>query len=126
MWDSEGTSRIAGGLKMDFDNDRLLLARATLSDLLESLRLTHFGSNPVLFLTRLEAIRETAKIQRFDAVAEIAGSFESAMQRVICRGGADSVIESYIEILREAIGCNILDAVIAESLLASIAIRLRA
>lgn len=111
---------------MDFDSDRLLLARATLSDLLESLRLTHFGSNPVLFLTRLEAIRETAKIQRFDAVADIAASFESAMQRVISRGGADSVVESYTEILREAIGCNILDAVIAESLLASVAIRLRA
>ncbi|NJM50743.1 MAG: hypothetical protein HC843_07580 [Sphingomonadales bacterium] len=111
---------------MDFDNDRLLLARATLSDLVEALRLTHFDNSPVLFLTRLEAIRETAKIQRFDAVAEIAASFEDAMQRVIRRGGAESVIESYLEILREAIGCSNLDAVIAESLLASVAIRLRA
>ena len=111
---------------MDFDQDRLLLARAGLSDLVEALRLTHFGSNPVLFLTRLESIRETAKAHRFEAVAEIAASFEAAMQRVISGGGADAVIENYVSILREAIGCKNLDGAIAESLLASVAIRLRA
>ena len=111
---------------MDFDQDRLLLARAGLSDLVEELRLTHFSSAPVLFLTRLEAIRETAKTHRFDAVAEIAAAFEDAMQRVLHGGGADSVIENYIQILREAIGCSHLDAAIAESLLASVAVRLRA
>ena len=111
---------------MDFDHDRLLLARAELSDLVEALRLTHFGGAPVLFLTRLEAVRETAKKHRFEAVADIASAFEDAMQRVIGRGGAESVIGNYTGILREAIGCNHLDPAIAESLLASVAIRLRA
>ena len=111
---------------MDFESDRLLLVRAELSDLVEALRLTHFGSNAVLFLTRLEAVRETAKRHRFEAVAEIASAFEDAMQRVISKGGAESVIESYSEILREAVGCSHLDTAIAESMLASVPIRLRA
>ncbi len=110
---------------MEYDNDHLLLARARLSDHLDALALTHFGGNPLLFLTRLESIRETAKIHKFYAVAEIAAAFENAMQRVIESGGADQVIENYTEILREAIGCKILDAAIAESMLASVAMRLR-
>lgn len=84
---------------MEYDNDHLLLARARHSDHLDALALTHFGGNPLLFLTRLESIRES--------------------------GGADQVIENYTEILREAIGCKILDAAIAESMLASVAMRLR-
>lgn len=121
---------------MDFDRDRLLLARAILSDLVETLRLTHFASNPVLFLTRLEAIRETAKAQRFGVAAEIAASFEDAMQPVIAGGGGancwgQNVIENYTEILRDAIGCDradgaVSEAMLAESMLASVAIRLRA
>lgn len=110
---------------MEFDNDHLLLARARLSDLLDMLELTHFGSNPVLFLTRLESIRETAKIHQFHAVAEIAATFEDTLQRVMEYGGAQGVIDNYTGILREAIGCKMLDAVIAESLLASVAMRLR-
>lgn len=110
---------------MDFDNDRLLLARAELSDLVESLRLTSFDTSPVLFLTRLETIRETAKAHRFIALAEIASAFEIAMQRVICRGGSESVISSFTEIMRDAIGCAQLSGHIAESMLASVAVRLR-
>lgn len=110
---------------MDFDSDRLLLARARLSDLLDALQLTHFGSNPVLFFTRLESIREAAKIHQFHAAAKIAAAFEDAMQRAMEKGGTDTVIGNYTQILRDAIGCKNLDAVIAESMLASVAIRLR-
>lgn len=110
---------------MDFDNDRLLLARAELFDLVESLRLTSFDSSPILFLTRLEAIRETAKAHRFTTLAEIASAFELAMQRVIVSGGGESVISSFTEIMREAVGCAQLGGAIAQSLLASVAVRLR-
>jgi hypothetical protein len=112
---------------MDFDQDRMLLARAELSDLAEALRLTHFNSNPVLFLTRLEAIRETSKKYRFESVAEIASAYEDAMQRAISRSSScEAVIGGYNEIMSDAIGCERLDSAVAQSLLAMMSVRLRA
>ena len=111
---------------MNYDNDRYLLVRAELSDLLDALRLTSFDSNPVQFLMRLEAIRHKAAEQRFTAVAEIAAVFEAAMQRVIISGGADSVVHNFTDILEDAIGCAQLGADVAHGLLASVAMRLRA
>ena len=108
---------------MDFDHDRHLLIRAELSDLLESLRLTHFGSSPLQILIRLEAIRHTATVHQFVAVAKIASMFEVSMQRVIESGGADSVIGSFTSILDDAIGCSQLSPSMTQSLLASVAVR---
>jgi hypothetical protein len=110
---------------MDFDQDRLLLARAQLSDLLDILRITSFDSSPVQFLMRLDAVRMTAIDHRFEAVAEIASHFEESMQRVIGSGHSDIIVRNYTEILDEAIGCGMLGAEIAQSLLASVAQRIR-
>lgn len=109
---------------MDMDHDRQMLIRAELSDLLESLRLTSFDTNPLQFLVRLEAIRQTAIAHHFSAVAEIAGVFEASMSRVIEHGGADSVVNSFTGILSDAIGCQQLSPSVTQSLLASIAVRL--
>jgi hypothetical protein len=114
------------GFVMDYNNDRNLMVRAQLGDLLDALCLTSFNANPVQFLMRLEAIRETAARNRFTAVAEIAAVFEAAMQRVIKSGGADSVIRNFTEILGDAIGCAQLGAHVAHGLLANVAMRLRA
>ncbi len=111
---------------MDYDNSRNLLVRAELSDLLDTLRLTSFDTNPVQFLMRLEAIRHTAFENGFTAVAEIAAVFEAAMQRVITSGGCDSVVRNFTEILDDAIGCTQLGAHVAQGLLANVAMRLRA
>lgn len=110
---------------MDFDSDRLLLARAQLSDLLEILRLTHFDSNPVMFLMRLDAIRHNAAEHRFTGVAEIVSHYEEALRRVECQRGTETIIRYYDEILEEAIGCSHLGPEIAQSLLASVAMRLQ-
>jgi hypothetical protein len=110
---------------MDFDQDRLLLARAQLSDLLSVLRITNFDSNPVQFLMRLDAVRHTAMDHRFEAVAEIASHFEEAMQRVLGSGKSEMVVRNYTEILDEAIGCGAMGVEIAQGLLASVAQRLR-
>jgi hypothetical protein len=109
---------------MDMDHDRTMLVRAELSDLLEALRLTSFESNPMQFLVRLEAIRQTAIAHHFAAVAEIASVFEATMQRVIDHGGADSVVHGFSDILGDAIGCSQLSPAVTQSLLASVAIRL--
>jgi hypothetical protein len=111
---------------MDYDNDRLLLARAQLGELFDELRLTSFDSSPLQFLMRLDAIRQTAAQHRFESVAEIASHFEEAMQRVIASGGNEAVVRNYSEILEEAIGCSRIGADVAVSLLASVAMRLRA
>lgn len=109
---------------MDIDYDRQMLIRAELSDLLETLRLTHFDSSPLQFLVRLEAIRQTAVAHKFVAVAEIASMFEASMQRVIEYGGADSVVSSFTGILDDAIGCSQLSPSVTQALLASVAVRL--
>ena len=112
------------GIAMEFDHDRQMLIRAELSDLLEALRLTTFDTNPLQFLVRLEAIRQTAIAYQFVAVAEIASMFEASMQKVIEFGGADSVITSFTGILEDAIGCQQLIPAVTQSLLASVAVRL--
>lgn len=109
---------------MDMDHDRQMLIRAELSDLLESLRLTSFDTNPLQFLVRLEAIRQTAIAHHFSAVAEIASVFEASMSRVIEHGGADSVVSNFTGILDDAIGCQQLSSSVTQSLLASVAVRL--
>ncbi len=110
---------------MDYDTERLLLVRAQLSDQLDVLSVTSFDSNPLQFLTRLDAIRYTAAQNRFEAVAEIAAHFEEAMQRVTQRGGCDTVVREFTEIMDEAIGCRELGAHVAQTLLASVSMRLR-
>ena len=109
---------------MEMDHDRMTMVRAELCDLLDALQLTSFDANPIQFLVRLEAIRQSAIAHQFTAVAEIAGVFEASMQRVIHRGGADSVISSFSDILSDAIGCSQLSPAVTQSLLASVAIRL--
>lgn len=109
---------------MDMDYDRLMLVRAELSDLLDALRLTSFETNPLQFLVRLEAIRQTAIAHHFAAVAEIASVFEASMERVMQSGGADSVIPGFSDILGDAIGCSQLSPAVTQSLLASVAVRL--
>jgi hypothetical protein len=111
---------------MDFDQDRLLLARAQISDLLDVLRFTNFDTNPVQFFMRLDAVRHTAMDHRFEAVAEIALHFEEAMQRSLAHGGSAMVAQYYSEILDESVGCGQMGAEIAQSLLASVALRLGA
>ncbi len=111
---------------MDFDQDRLLLARAQISDLLDALRLTNFDTNPVQFFMRLDAIRHTAISHRFDAVAEIAMHFEEAMQRSLNGAGSAIVAQYYTDILDESVGCGNMGGEIAQSLLASVALRLGA
>ncbi|MEP7351012.1 MAG: hypothetical protein ABI668_13825 [Sphingorhabdus sp.] len=109
---------------MEMDHDRLLLIRAELSALLDALQLTSFDANPLQFLVRLEAIRHTAVEHHFATVAEVAGVFEAAIQRVINGGGAESVISGFTGILSDAIGCSQLSPAVTQSLLASVAIRL--
>jgi hypothetical protein len=129
--DTAGWGRFIRGKQMDFDQDRLLLARAQISDLLDALRLTNFDTNPVQFFMRLDAIRHTAISHRFEAVAEIALHFEEAMQRSLHRssqsgGGSAIVAQYYTDILDESVGCGNVGAEIAQSLLASVALRLGA
>lgn len=109
---------------MEMDHDRTMLIRAELCDLLDALKLTSFDTNPLQFLVRLEAIRQTAVAHHFSAVAEIASVFEASMERVMQSGGGDSVISSFNGILGDAIGCTQLSPAVTQSLLASVAIRL--
>lgn len=112
------------GFAMQLDDDRQMLIRAELSDLLDALTLTNFDSSPLQFLVRLEAVRQAAIAHNFTAVAEIASMFEASMQRVIEFGGADSVIGSFTGILDDAIGCSQLSPSMTQALLASVAVRL--
>jgi hypothetical protein len=109
---------------MKYDHDQLLLVRAELYELCEALRLTAFDANPLQFLLRLEHIRATAARHGFTAVAQIASTFEAALQRVQGRGRGQAVVEGFEAILDDAIGIAHLHPQASEALLASVAIRL--
>jgi hypothetical protein len=108
---------------MQHDLDNLLLIRAELGDLVETLRLTAYEANPLQFLLRLENIREISARHGLSAVAEIAATFEAALQRFGI-GGSATVVDSFLNILSDAIGVVHLHPGASEAMLASIAIRL--
>ena len=103
---------------MQINHDRFLMVRAELYDLCDTLRQTDFDASPMQFLLRLEQIRATAAHHGLTAIAEIASTYEAAMQRV------QAVTEGFGEILRDAIGVAHLHPQASEALLASVAIRL--
>jgi hypothetical protein len=113
---------------MKQDHDRFLMVRAELYDLCDALRLTDFDASPMQYLLRLEQIRATAAFHGLTAIAEIASTFEAALQRIgnrrIKRERGDAVIDGFSEILRDAIGIADLHPKASEALLASVAIRL--
>jgi hypothetical protein len=113
-----------GRRQMHINHDRFLMIRAELYDLCDALRLTDFDASPVQFLLRLEQIRSTAAYHGLTAIAEIASTYEAALQRVQGHGRAMTVTDSFGEILRDAIGIAHVQPTASEALLASVAIRL--
>ena len=108
---------------MNLDHDQFLLARAQLSDIFDSLVMTSFDSNPMQFLIRLDNIRSTAVAHDFTAVAEIAAAFEAALHNAMQNGSAKSEVDSFLNILKDAIACSSHHDEMIQSLLASVAIR---
>lgn len=114
---------------MQINHDRFLMVRAELYDLCDALRLTDFDASPMQFLLRLEQIRATASHHGLTAIAEIASTYEAALQRVQGQrvqghGRGQAVTDSFGEILRDAIGVAHVHPQASEALLASVAIRL--
>jgi hypothetical protein len=113
-----------GQTDMRYDHDQLILVRAELGELVEALRLTAYEANPLQFLMRLENIRETSARHGLTALAEIAATFEAALQRFGSKG-SHAVTESFLGIMSDAIGVAHLHPAASEALLASVAVRLR-
>lgn len=109
---------------MNLDHDQFLLARAQLSDIYDALKITSFDSNPVQFLLRLDNMRTTAMAHDFVAVAEIASAFEAALHNAMKQGDSRAVVDNFLNILQDAIGCSSHNSDIVQSLLASVAIRI--
>ncbi len=109
---------------MKYDHDQSLLIKAQLGDLLDTLRTTLYDANPVQFLLRLELLREQAARQGLGAIAEIAATFEAALQHAGQRGGSTIVSDNFIAILDDAIGVSDVHPNASEALLASVALRL--
>jgi hypothetical protein len=107
---------------MKYDHDQFLMVRAELCDLCDALRMTDFDASPVQFLLRLEQIRATASFHGLTAIAEIASTFETALQRA--RGSGAKVVDGFLAILDDAIGVAHVHPTASEALLASVAIRL--
>lgn len=109
---------------MKFDHDQRLMVRTELFELCDALRLTDFDASPMQFLLRLEQIRATATRHKLTAVAEIAATFESALQRAQGHGRCQAVTDAFGTILLDAIGISHEQPQASEALLASVAIRL--
>jgi hypothetical protein len=109
---------------MHINNDRFLMVRAELYDLCDALRLTEFDASPMQFLLRLEQIRATAAHHGLTAIAEIASTYEAALQRAQGHGRSAAITDGFGAILQDAIGIAHVQPTASEALLASVAIRL--
>lgn len=107
---------------MQYDHDQLLLIRAQLGELVEALRLTAYDASPIQYLLRLEQVRDTASRHGLSAIAEIAATFEAALQRFGDKG-SPAVADSFLSILADAIGVAHLHPAASEAMLASVAVR---
>jgi hypothetical protein len=122
LWLAQGPT---GAKVMNYDHDQNMLIRARLLDLLDALRMTMFEANPLQFLLRLEQIRDYSARHGLGAVAEIAATFETALQKLGTNGGGVTVIDNFTAILQDAIGVAHSHPSASEAMLASVAIRLR-
>ena len=105
---------------MAIESDALLSVRAELCDRIDALAEQVLRIRSGQIAHAVDEIRRTAREYGLDAVADMAHSLESAM------AGADGAVtvRSYLDAMREMIGCEALAPDAAQAWLASINQRL--
>ena len=107
---------------MRWDDDGMMVVRADLSDRLDALQRAAARLTVRDLVQGIGAIRTTASAYGLAPVVSLADAFERAV-RAEPRGCPASL---YLDRLRDAIGCEPLDARASEALLASVSVRLGA
>ena len=101
--------------------DGMLVVRSDLCERLDALEARLDRTSVRDLLSGIEAIRTLASAYGLEAVAILAGALERAV-RAEPRGCPAGL---YLDRLRDAVGCERLDAKASEALLASVSIRLQ-
>jgi hypothetical protein len=106
---------------MGMNQDALLTVRAQLCDRIDRIA-EHVGRTPSGRLAQeIDDIRRQARDYGLAAVADLAHGLESALAR---SEGAITVLP-YLELMRDAVGCDPLDAQASQTFLAMVNQRLR-
>lgn len=106
------------------DHDQNLLVQAEMLSLLEGIPSTLVEKHPVQFLMHLDQIRQKADQHRLSALHDLSCALESALQQALQTGSGVVVAESYLAVMRDALSCGPVEGERAETLMASVALRL--
>lgn len=106
------------------NHDQNLFVQAEMLNLLDDLPAELAGQHPLQFLMRLDHIRQKATQHRLFALRDLSSVLETSLQPVIYNGGATTIARSYLEAMRAALDCGEITPVMAEALMANVALRL--
>lgn len=103
---------------MGLDNQALLQVKAGLCERIDAIAAGLDRSHTIL-CDQIDQVRRIAQEHGLAPVAQLARAAETALARGECR----SVVRSYVEAMREAVGCDRLDSAAGEAFLAAISVR---
>jgi hypothetical protein len=106
------------------DHDQNLFVQAEMQALLDNLSAELVARHPVQFLMHLDHVRQKAIQHQLSALHDLSCAFEAALQPVIAKGGAITVVRSYLEAMRATLDCHEIDGSMTEALMANVALRL--
>ncbi|QTD54790.1 hypothetical protein [Parasphingorhabdus cellanae] len=106
------------------DHDQNLLVQAEMLALLDGMPSSLVEKHPVQFLMHLDQVRQKAVQHHLTALHDLSCACESALQQALQSGTGVLVADSYLAAMREALKCGPITGVMAEALLANVALRL--
>jgi len=106
------------------DHDQNLLVQAEMTSLLEGIPPELVEEHPIQFLLHLDHIRQKAAQHHLDALHDLSCAFESALQQALQNGSGLVTAQSYLDAMRDSLGCGPMDPAMTEALMANVALRL--
>lgn len=92
--------------------------------LLEGIPATLVEKHPLQFLLHLDQIRQKAAQHHLTALHDLSCAFEAALQKALQTGTGVVTARSYLNAMKDALGCDPADAAMTEALMANVALRL--
>ena len=92
--------------------------------LLEGIPASLVEKHPLQFLLHLDQIRQKAAQHHLTALHDLSCAFEAALQQALQNGTGVVTARSYLDVMKDALGCGSVDGKMTEALMANAALRL--
>lgn len=106
------------------NHDRNLFVQTEMLKLLEEFPAELLERHPLQFLMHLDHFRQKADQHDLGALRDLSSALETALQPLLHRGGGVTTARFYCEAMRTALDMQEMNAVMTETLMANVALRL--